>query len=81
MSIRLRCPNTGLAHPVSSTVEDSSVDLLRVGDHVEFHVEAGRTSMGVIRTADGGTYRVGNVRFLDDVDDERHTLVECELAD
>lgn len=81
MSIRLRCPNTGVARPTACTVEDSSVSALRVGEHVEFNVEAGRTSMGLIRTSGGETYRVGNVRFLDDVTDDRHTLIECEFAD
>ena len=80
VSIRLRCPNVTLSRYIVVTVVESAVDLVREGDHVEFRTDEDRSSMGYLRVH-GNEYRVGNVRFIPDVADERHTLVECELAD
>ena len=80
MSIRLRCPNITLSRPVTVTVISSAVPLLKEGDHVEFHTHAGQTDFGELRVA-GRVYRVANIRFLGEISDERHTFVECELAD
>ena len=80
MSIRLRCPNVGLTEGVTATVVESAVDLLRPGDHVTFRADEGRTDLGTLNF-DGNAYRVGNIRFLEDLSAERFVLVECELAD
>lgn len=80
VSIRLRCPNVTLSRYVVVTVVESAVGLVREGDHVEFRTDEDRSPMGHLRVH-GHEYRIGNVHFIPDVADERHTLVECELAD
>ncbi len=80
MSIRLRCVNRTLSTGTHATVLESLAPLFTPGDGVTFRLDEASPGDGEV-TLDGRSYRVGNVRLLEDVEDARFTLVECELAD
>ncbi|PYE51841.1 hypothetical protein [Deinococcus yavapaiensis] len=80
MSIRLRCTTRNLSSGTRATVLESLAPLLTPGDLLGFCLDEAVPTDGVLEFG-GHAYRVGNVRLLEDPDDERFTVVECELAD
>jgi|GEM_PF-4585090 len=79
MAIRLRLPSRNFGTGAPATVLNTNVAVLPRGAHVTFHL-TDAPDRGVIETH-GHTYPVGNIRYIEDPHDDRHTLVECELAD
>lgn len=80
MSIRLRCTTRNFSGGTRATVLESLAPLLAPGDTLTFRLDERVPTDGVL-DVQGRAYRVGNVRLLEDPNDERFTLVECELAD